>query len=152
MLQNKHYLLLLILVVFYSCGTAKKSIPTNTTKAKLEQQYKQYQGIAYKYGGTDKNGFDCSGFVNKVYKDAFNIQLPRTTKEMAKLGKKINRNNLKIGDLVFFKPSKKYMHLGIYVGNNLFMHSSSSKGVTKSSINNAYWIKKYKFAKRILTK
>ena len=116
----------------------------------METQFNLFKGVPYKYGGTNKRGFDCSGFTQKVYIDAFQINLPRTTKEMSELGKKVSKQNLLPGDLVFFKPSRKYKHVGVFMGDNIFMHSSTSKGVMKSNINNAYWEKKYKYAKRII--
>ncbi|AOW21991.1 hypothetical protein LPB138_03000 [Urechidicola croceus] len=121
-----------------------------TPQQKLETQYQIYKGTKYKYGGTDKKGFDCSGFIQVVCHNAFNIKLPRTTDGMAKTGTKISKNNLRPGDLLFFRPSKKYQHVGIFIGNNEFIHSSTSKGVTKSKLDNSYWKKKFKFAKRIL--
>ena len=139
---------LLIITLLTSCGASKRAAE-NAKKEKLEQQFQLYKGIKYKYGGTDKRGFDCSGFVQTVYRDALNIQLPRTTKTMAKLGQKIPKFRLKTGDLIFFKISRKTRHVGIYIGNNIFMHSSTSKGITKSKLDNTYWKKKYKYAKRI---
>jgi cell wall-associated NlpC family hydrolase len=149
MIIKKTIIVALTFLFCLSCGSAKKS-NTVSTKNKLEAQFKQYKGIKYKYGGIDKNGFDCSGYVNKVYKNAFNMQLPRTTKEMAKEGKKVSKSKLKIGDLVFFRPTSRYRHVGIYMGNDEFMHSSTSKGIIKSSLNNQYWKKKYRYARRIL--
>jgi cell wall-associated NlpC family hydrolase len=144
-------LILFVLIIFLSsCGASKRASSARTTKAKLETQYQHYKGIAYKYGGTDKRGFDCSGFTQTVYSNAFNIQLPRTTAEMGKLGRKVSKRKLKPGDLVFFRPSRKYRHVGIFIGNNTFMHSSTSKGIIKSNLDNVYWKKKYRFAKRIL--
>jgi len=143
------FLTLTIISLLTSCGASKRATESAKIETKLEQQFQRYKGIKYKYGGTDKRGFDCSGFVQKVYKDALNIQLPRVTKDMGKLGKKIPQFRLKPGDLVFFRPSRKYRHVGIYMGNNTFIHSSSSKGITKSKLDNVYWKKKYRFAKRI---
>ena len=140
------------IIFLSSCGSSKKAATSLSVKNKLESQFQSYKGIKYKYGGTDKRGFDCSGFTQKVYSNAFNIQLPRTTEEIAKLGKKVSKRKLKPGDLVFFRPSRKYRHVGVFVGNDLFMHSSTSKGIIKSSLDNPYWKKKYRFAKRILKK
>jgi len=137
-------------ILLSSCGASKNAARNTSKKTKLEAQYQQYKGIKYKYGGTDKRGFDCSGFTQIVYKNAFNIQLPRRTVAMGKLGKKVSKRNLKSGDLVFFRPSRRYRHVGVFIGNNLFMHSSTSKGIIKSNLNNPYWKKKYRFAKRIL--
>ena len=120
------------------------------SEQKLESQYALYKGVKYKYGGTDKRGFDCSGFTQKVYSNAFQINLPRTTEEMSKLGNKVSKQNLLPGDLVFFRPSRKYKHVGIFIGEDFFIHSFTSKGVIKSKLDNPYWEKKYKYAKRIL--
>ncbi len=152
--MNKSSLLtaIVLMILLSSCGASRRASSERTTTAKLETQYQHYKGIKYKYGGTDKRGFDCSGFTQTVYNNAFNIQLPRTTKEMAKLGKKISKHNLRSGDLVFFRPSRKYRHVGVFIGNNIFMHSSTSKGIIKSNLDNPYWKKKYRFAKRILKK
>ena len=146
---QKILIFLTITLILVSCGSAKKKA-TISNKTKLEAQFKLYKGTKYKYGGIDKRGFDCSGYVNKVYKDAFSIQLPRVTKEIAKEGRKVSKSNLKVGDLVFFRPTRRYRHVGIYMGNDEFMHSSTSKGVMKSSLNNVYWKKKYRNARRIL--
>lgn len=145
----KIFIFFTVALILVSCGSAKKKIMVSN-ETKLEAQFKLYKGTKYKYGGTDKRGFDCSGYVNKVYKDAFSIQLPRMTKEIAKEGKKVSKSNLKIGDLVFFRPTRRYRHVGIYMGNDEFMHSSTSKGVMKSSLKNEYWKKKYRYARRIL--
>lgn len=154
MIKSKHIFLLLLAISFLaSCGSsrsiaAKKKVAS--TKSKLERQYKLYKGTPYRYGGTTKKGFDCSGFVGKVYKDALKIQLPRTTKQIATKGRKVSKKNLKVGDLLFFRPTRRYRHVGIYMGNGYFMHSSTSKGVIKSRLDNVYWKKKYKQARRIL--
>ncbi len=134
-----------------SCGTNKKNLnPEAKNKLILEKYYKKYKGTPYHYGGTTSLGFDCSGFVQRVYNEAFKIDLPRTTKGMMKSGNKINQKKLKIGDLVFFHTKRKVYHVGIYMGNRIFMHASSSKGVTKSSLDNSYWKKKYIFSRRVL--
>ena len=144
------YLIILALIIVLSSCSATKRTTTNVTKTKLESQFQLYKNIKYKYGGTDRNGFDCSGFTLTVYKNAFNINLPRTADAMAAVGKKVSKRKLKAGDLVFFRPSRKYDHVGIFIGNKTFIHSSTSKGVIKSNLNNPYWKKKYRFAKRIL--
>ena len=141
---------LILLFLMSSCGSSKKATRIITIQDKLEIEYQKHKGIPYKYGGTTKRGFDCSGFVNAVYFNAFNIDLPRTTTLMSKQGEKKSKSNLKSGDLVFFRPSRKYMHIGIYVGDGQFMHSSTSKGIIKSKLNNLYWKDKYRFSRRIL--
>lgn len=143
-------LFLCLLILITSCRSTKRAATISTTKAKLEKQYQNYKGIKYKYGGTDKRGFDCSGFTQIVYRNAFQIELPRTTESIAKLGKKVSKKKLSPGDLVFFRPSRRYRHVGIFLGNNTFMHSSTSRGIIKSKLDNVYWKKKYRFAKRIM--
>ncbi len=143
-------ILLIFQILLISCGSAKKTTVRISNKTKIESQFRYYKGTKYKYGGTDKNGIDCSGFTQAVYKNAFKMSLPRTTKEMSKLGRKVSKKKLKPGDLVFFRPSRKYEHVGIYIGENSFIHSSTSKGVIKSRLDNVYWKKKYRFAKRLL--
>ncbi len=150
--MKKHLLIILIISLFFSqCKSSKTTVNHhNTVKQKLEKVYKKYKGVQYRYGGTTSLGFDCSGFVQRAYMDAFRISLPRTTKAMMKTGKKISKSRLKIGDLVFFHPTRKYYHVGIYMGNGIFMHASSSKGVTKSRLDLRYWQRSYVTARRIL--
>jgi len=149
--MNKFCLFSIVFILFFtSCNTSKKTTNFVSTQQKLEIQFELYQGTKYKYGGTDKRGFDCSGFTQKVYSNAFDIQLPRTTEAMAKIGQKVSAKKLIPGDLVFFRPSRKYNHVGIFIGDDTFIHSSTSKGVIKSKMDNPYWSKKYKHANRII--
>jgi len=144
------YILILIPVLLLSSCSATRRTTTNETIAKLESEFQQFKNVKYKYGGIDRNGFDCSGFIMTVYKNAFNINLPRTTEEISGLGKRVSKKKLRPGDLVFFRPSRKYEHVGIFIGKKTFIHSSTSNGVIKSYLDNPYWKKKYRFAKRIL--
>jgi cell wall-associated NlpC family hydrolase len=110
----------------------------------------KYKGIRYRYGGTTTAGFDCSGYVQFVYKQV-GVSLSRSTSGMYSTGTKIAKSNLQVGDLVFFKTTSAQVgHVGIYVGNNNFIHSSTSRGVMVSSINDPYyWGKRYVGAKRV---
>ncbi len=104
---------LTFLFLMSSCGSSKKTTRVIIIQDKLEIEYQKYKGIPYKYGGTTKRGFDCSGFVNAVYFNAFNIDLPRTTTLISKQGEKVSKSKLNPGDLVFFRPSRKSTHMGI---------------------------------------
>jgi len=121
----------------------------NPVTHKLYAAYKRWEGVPYCYAGESKDGIDCSAFVQTIYKEAFEIQLPRTTTEQLKMGIKIKKTDLKGGDLLFFKTSYKGLHTGIYLENGNFIHASSRYGVKISSIRNSYWKKRYYQARRI---
>jgi cell wall-associated NlpC family hydrolase len=130
-------------------GTEKASA-ANTSS--LVAKAKSVLGAPYKWGGTGKGGFDCSGFLNYVFKSQ-KITLPRTASAMYSKGKPVSRSQLRTGDLVFFKTSSRaaVTHAGMYIGNGKFIHSSSSRGVSISSVNDEYyWGSRYVRAKRIV--
>jgi len=109
-------------------------------------------GIRYQYGGNSPDtGFDCSGFVRYVFKQATSLTLPRSALAMSQLGKNVRKNELQPGDLVFFNTLKSaFSHVGIYVGNNRFIHSPRNGGVVRiESLENDYWAKHYDGAQRI---
>lgn len=109
-------------------------------------------GIRYKFGGNSpETGFDCSGFVRYVYQQATNLTLPHGARAISQLGKTIPKNELQPGDLVFFNTLRStFSHVGIYLGNNRFIHSpSSGGGVRVEDMQSAYWSKRYNGAQRI---
>ncbi len=109
-------------------------------------------GITYKYGGTSpETGFDCSGFVRYVYQQATNLSLPHGAKAISQIGKSVSKSDLQPGDLVFFNTLKStFSHVGIYVGNNRFIHSpSSGGGVRVDDMQTSYWSKRFNGAQRI---
>jgi peptidoglycan endopeptidase LytE len=85
---------------------------------------KTFLGVPYKLGGSTLRGIDCSAFVRKIY-EIFNIELPRTTREQFLIGKKVGKESLEEGDLVFFRRRGNLAHVGIYIGDNQFVHASS---------------------------
>ncbi len=96
-------------------------------------------GTPYRSGGTTRKGVDCSGFVGNVYKDVYNITLPRRSTDMQKAVTILSgKEKLREGDLVFFGKGK-VNHVGIFLRNDRFIHSSSSKGVIVSSLEEKYW-------------
>lgn len=124
--------------------------PSSDVHQKLMSVFAKYKGVPYLYGGTDHHGFDCSGFINTAFDDAFQIDLPRTTQSIAASGTRISRSQLIAGDIVFFKTSAKDMHAGIYTRDGHFIHSSTSKGVIESSLQNNYWNTRFIAARRVL--
>ncbi len=111
-------------------------------------------GTPYRYGGnTPDGGFDCSGLIGYVYRDAAGIRLPRSTRELIALrGPVIGRDDLQSGDLLFFATSggHKVSHAGIYVGDGRFVHAPSSGGTVRlDSLSNSYWQRSYLEAKRV---
>ncbi|MCJ8015180.1 C40 family peptidase [Paenibacillus sp. KQZ6P-2] len=108
-------------------------------------------GVSYKTGGTTTSGFDCSGYTQYVYKK-LGISIPRQSSAQYKKGTSVSKSNLKPGDLVFFNTTGAGVsHVGVYVGNGQFAHSSSSKGVTISKLSNSYFAPRYVGAKRIMS-
>lgn len=125
---------------FINAGQGEKIVATG----------KKYLGVPYVFGGTTPKGFDCSGFLQYVFKEnGFNI--PRLADEQYKLGKSAKTSQLEAGDLVFFttyEPGPS--HCGIYVGSGNFMHASSSKGIRVDSLSNEYWRPRFLGGKKII--
>lgn len=122
---------------------------TPQVKRALYQQYRQWQGTPYKYGGMDRNGVDCSAFVYITYKTRFGLLLPRSTDEQINVGTDVTGRTLRPGDLLFFSTGFFDHHVGIYLENRHFIHASKEKGIMISSLNNAYWHSKFEKAKRL---
>jgi cell wall-associated NlpC family hydrolase len=109
-------------------------------------------GIRYKRGGsTPENGLDCSGFVRYVFKDAVGAELPRTSHEISKVGENIQTKDLQPGDLVFYNTLRRgFSHVGIYLGDNKFIHAPSAGGQIRiESMEIGYWKKRFNGARRI---
>lgn len=126
-----------------------KPQPPKWSESSLLSFHDQWKGTPYRLGGLSRNGIDCSGFVYLAYLDIVGDKLPRTVNAQRTLGKDVPRNQLIIGDLVFFKTGRTTRHVGIYMGQDNFLHASTKKGVKISSLNNVYWKPRYWFAKRL---
>lgn len=109
----------------------------------LYQNLDEWWGTRYQYGGSTKNGIDCSAFSQLLYTGHFGINLPRTAKEQYDVTVRISREDLKEGDLVFFNTRGGVSHVGVYLQNNKFAHSATSGGVMISDLDEAYWAKRY---------
>ncbi len=119
-------------------------------KSKIMDQYADWKGVRYRLGGETKRGIDCSAFVQRTFREQFGMDLPRSTYEQEDMGKKIQRTKLRPGDLVLFRAGSTGRHVGIYLGNDKFVHASTSSGVTISSLTDNYWDKRYREGRRLL--
>lgn len=173
MLINRSIIQLGLIVVFgvylAACSMAPVSRPDTLMEANsvtrsgervdmsnLEQVRKQllgqlseWKGVPYRFGGMTKQGVDCSGFVYLAFVNEFDIRLPRTTSHQVTQGVIVDKEDLVPGDLVFFNTSYKDRHVGIYVGDDQFIHASSSRGVMMSSLENPYWQDAYWHSRRV---
>lgn len=132
--------------------TNDSSIKNSFAREKLLMDVVKYLNTPYLYGGDSKSGIDCSAFTQTVYHDCLAYQLPRTVNQQYDVGSPVNGiSNLHFGDLVFFNTSKYSNpgHVGIYLGDNLFAHASSSKGVIVSSLNLDYYHSRFVGGRRI---
>jgi len=164
--MRKRSFLLLFLTLFSACSTMQKPPlkplhyqqneqahilqKQNQITTKLYRAYKKWAGVNYCYGGEDLDGVDCSALVQQIYKEAFHIHIPRTTRDQLKTGISVTKKDLKEGDLLFFKIASKGLHTGIYLQNGNFIHASSKYGVRISNLDNPYWKAHYYQAKRLL--
>ncbi len=121
-------------------------------KSRLMEQYASWKGVRYRLGGSTRSGIDCSGFVQRTFREQFGLELPRSTYEQQEMGKHVSRTGLRTGDLVLFRAGSTGRHVGIYIGNNPFVHASTSSGVVISSMDEPYWNKRYNEARRVLSR
>jgi LysM repeat protein len=123
-----------------------------TSPDKLVTFAKKLLNIPYKFGGNTILGIDCSSYVKKVY-GLMGVNLPRTAREQFKEGEEIEKEELSVGDLIFFRTYASFpSHVGIYLGNNLFIHASSKgKKVTIDNLETPYYVKRFIGGKRLIS-
>lgn len=118
------------------CGVELNDMDNKALYGAIDAWY----GTPYLYGGCSKEGVDCSCFVNHIYKEVYGLTLHRVAADIAKDVTLIDRKKLHEGDIVFFTNSNgKISHVGIYLKDDMFVHSSTSRGVTVSTLSNTYW-------------
>jgi len=152
-------------VVLAGCAGAPPPKPiitpipiTRTTEAATPAQAQVIKtaqsllGTPYQYGGTTPNGFDCSGFIYYVYRQAAGVTLPRETQGLIQIGHPIEITDLRPADIVYFKIDRREpLHAGIYVGNGQFIHAPSTNGqVNLQELDSDYWKSRYQGARRVL--
>ncbi|MGB1226604.1 MAG: NlpC/P60 family protein [Poseidonibacter sp.] len=111
--------------------------------------YNEWKHVKYRFGGNSKRGIDCSAFTQRIYKEKFDIKIPRSTRTQVKVGKEVKKSELELGDLIFFKTGKRDRHVGVYMGNGDFMHASI-KGVKFSKVDKPFYKKAYWTSRRII--
>ena len=125
-----------------------------TLREKMLMEIIKYLNTPYKYGGNTKDGIDCSAFTQILYRDVFHVGLERSARLQYNQGSVVSSGDqLRFGDLVFFNTRKRVKpgHVGIYIGDSLFAHASSAKGVTISSIDYDYYARTFMGARRFET-
>ncbi|UCB55884.1 MAG: C40 family peptidase [Thiotrichales bacterium] len=122
---------------------------TQKVKQVLNQQYKEWNHVQHRMGGTSKKGIDCSGFVYQTYRTRLGVDVPRSTESQSKTGSAVKQKQLRAGDLVFFKTGVFSRHVGMYIDKGDFLHVSTRKGVMISNLEETYWRSAYWKARRI---
>lgn len=160
--------MIMVAFVFTGCGSSKtvagkdysaeipkseksKEIDSSSAKA-LVKEAKSWLGTKYSYGGHSRKGTDCSGMVMEVFNEVCGVKLPRSSAQQQQYCKSIKRDELKAGDLVFFatgKDKKRVSHVGLYIGNNEIIHSTTKRGVIVSKLDEKYYIRTYHSCGRI---
>jgi len=116
---------------------------------RLIQKANGFLGVRYRLGGNSKRGIDCSALVQKVYR-SFNVELPRVARDQSEVGVTVALDELVKGDLVFFNTNRSFGHVGIYIGNNKFIHASSrSRRVRIDSLDHPFYQERFERAVRI---
>lgn len=149
---NKMKRFLIALLACLAISTSGIGTPTASASSfdSLLSSARSYLGVPYRLGGTTRSGIDCSAFTQVVFKEN-GTSIPRTTGQQYNIGKAVAKSSLQNGDLVFFNTmGRGVSHVGIYIGNNNFIHASTSRGVMISSINDPYyWGSRYLGARRV---
>lgn len=127
-----------------------KTAGNGKRRTKLMSEYQQWKGTRYRLGANSHRAIDCSALTRRMYQEAFAVNLPRTTGEQLRRGKKAKRGTPHVGDLVFFRTGRAQKHVGIYIGDNRFIHASRHKGVTISQLSNPYWNQHFLAMRRVL--
>jgi len=160
-------------IIFSSCHSHKKLSSSRASKEKASERKEYYSkkfdvkldresnlklyaaidswlGVKYKFGSCTKSGIDCSCLVNAVYREAYNCNTPRDTKGLYEQIKKVDSDELREGDLVFFKMTEgKIDHVGIYLSNKKFVHASTKGGVMISDLEEEHFKKSFKTGGRL---
>jgi cell wall-associated NlpC family hydrolase len=140
--MKKLFYLLSVLLLFSCSATSKfQRNGRKGSAAHLESVARKWLNTPYRYGGDSHRGIDCSALAQKIYMEAYHYKLPRTSNEQYKQGKMVRLNWIKAGDLIFFKRSRTTSldHVGVYLGQQKFIHASLHNGVVISELTSSYY-------------
>ncbi|NNF15122.1 MAG: hypothetical protein HKN70_00175 [Gammaproteobacteria bacterium] len=115
------------------------SVSQGLISNRLLEHFLAWEGVPYQYGGNDRNGIDCSAFVQQSLQTVLGVELPRTTTQQMRSGKVVDIKQARPGDMVFFRTGRRVNHVGVYLGSEQFMHASKSNGVAISRLDESYW-------------
>lgn len=132
-------------------ATATTPLPPEALASELVVRSLSLVDTPYRYGGRTPAGFDCSGFVGYVFAESGGGSLPRRTEEIWRIGDRVARSELAVGDLVFFNTlGRRFSHVGIYIGDGVFVHAPARGGrVRAERLTDAYWEARYNGARRM---
>ena len=132
--------------------TAKNANSWSNSAQEIIMSALSQTGVKYKWGGSSpESGFDCSGFVRYVFQQAANLTLPHGARAISQIGQTVTQPELQPGDLVFFNTLRStFSHVGIYIGNNRFIHSpATGSAISVTDMSDSYWSKRFTGARRI---
>lgn len=152
-------LLCIVMALVYSCGSKRsasrrqeQAMPSSTVAA-IVREAERWIGTPYRYGWSQRRkGTDCSGMVMVIYQEKAGVRLPRNSAGQQQFCQPLQRSELQPGDLVFFSPStrrRRVSHVGIYIGNDRFIHASASRGVMISELSQRYFDTHFHSAGRV---
>jgi len=155
MVRKTLYLLSLALPI--GCANVPQQVPHDSgpmseQRAEALLQTLLQLGVDYRYGGkSPESGFDCSGLVAHVFREAYGVQLPHNARAQSEMGVRVSLSELRAGDLVFYNTlNRPYSHVGIYLGDGRFVHAPKTGAqVRVESINGRYWMRRFDGARRI---
>lgn len=152
----------LVFLLFIAAGCASKTViqtpvapppqdavHTPSVSELLLSQYQAWKGVRHRDGGSDRKGVDCSGLVQIVFRDAFRMDLPRTSRDQIRMGRMVDAREMRPGDLVYFMD-KGGDHIGVIVADRTFLHASASQGVILSTLD-GYWWPRLRRVQRVLS-
>ncbi len=139
----------MLMVAMLAACAPGRPLSTADAEHRLMEAHEEWKGTPYRLGGSTRNGIDCSAFVQVVMRDHFKVELPRSTGEQMRAGRRIRPQHIRTGDLVFFRTGRRTLHVGIVVRGDRFLHASTSSGPMISRLTEDYWRNRFIRAQRV---